>query len=807
MMLFCVYKSMKKNILLITIFLILVYSNLMSQNSLKAFQWSDHLPYNQAYSVTHQGNKIYVATNECAFSFNKDDNSYQRLNKVTGLSDIEPVIIKNNPYNNALLILYKNSNIDIIKNGSITNVPDLLNTQNIGNKTINSVTFNGKQAYLSCGFGIVVYDTDAMQVQDTYIIGPGGTNINVYQVALSSDSIYAATSKGIYHASLNSSNLDSYTNWYQVTSLPQSNGVYNSIVYFGGNIFASYSGNLSTGGTAGNNTSLDTLYRLNSSGWSKNPFNTVDGIVKLSVSDNNKQFIIMTTHGFNSYDLLNNLTSMEWGFLDYPYASYNTTADVIPDPTQPGWFWEANTFYGLLKVSAPTQKPQVYQINGPASVSCAQIQISKDNRVIVAPSFLGYKQTPEYLTFGVYSFLNGTWRMDIYSPSPIYDIDCVAFDNNNSKHFYAGSFGEGLLEVLDDSLVAQYTYSNSIIPVRDFSGNNGVQVSSLYSDLNNNLWITTNDNPTFVTVKKSDNTWVTLNFSSLLPNLIPNSNPYLNTNQIIVDSSNTMYVAAYGTGIFVFKNDGNFTQPNTSNSKLLTNVVGNGNLPSLYPMCIAEDKSGDLWVGTDQGIYVFYNPGSILTQTSGWDAQPIYVTQNGQTQLLLHTDNVTSIFVDGANNKWVGTATSGLFLFSPDGQTQIYNFNTQNSPIFSNNIIDVKVNPTTGEVFIATDKGLQSFQNTTTEGNTNFTDVYAYPNPVKPGYLGPILIHGMVSGADVKIIDSGGNFVYSTTSEGGQASWNGQNFKGQRVASGIYMVICETPDGSQKKMTKILLLN
>jgi ligand-binding sensor domain-containing protein len=404
----------------------------------------------------------------------------------------------------------------------------------------------------------------------------------------------------------------------------------------------------------------------------------------------------------------------------------------------------------------------------------------------------------------VYVFENDTWTIDANFPQDtINDINCVAFDNNDKNHFYAGAFGDGLMEIKNDKVIAKYTYYNSPIPHRNFATElTNVQVASLYNDINNNLWIGTNDNPTFITVKKNDGTWASLDFSNLVPNI-----QYLNSNQIVVDSNNMVYVASYGTGVFVYKNDGNFSQPNASNSKLLTNLAGKGGLPSNFPVCLAVDRGGDVWIGTDQGIYVLYNPQSILTQSSGWDAQPIYVQQDGLTQLLLQTDLINSIFVDGANNKWVGTASSGLFCFSPDGQKELYHFTIDNSPLFSNNVITVSVSGKTGEVFIGTDKGMQSFQNTTTEGLTSFEDVYAYPNPVKPGYTGPILIHGMISGASVKIVDAAGNFVYETTAEGGQAIWNGQNFKGARVASGIYMVIYATPDGSQKKLTKILLLN
>jgi hypothetical protein len=791
---------MKKAVYLLSIFILCFCVSLKSQNALKSFQWRDHLPYNKAFSVTNQGNTIYAVSNECVFSFNKDDNTYQRLNKVTGLNDIEPTIVKNNPYNNALLILYKNSNIDVIKSGGITNIADLLHAQNLGNKTINNVTFSGKLAYLACGFGIAVFDTDALQFQDTYIIGPGGTNLNVYQVALSGSSIFAATSKGIYYASLNSSNLASYTNWQQVTSLPNPNDVYNGIVYFGGNIIASYSWNLTQSQSAGS-SSKDTLYKFDGTTWSKNPFNTVDAIIKISLSDNKKQFLVTDNIGFASYDTLANKTSMQWGFPGLSNAAF-FTVDAIPDPTQPGWFWEANTLYGLLKLNSPNTTPQQFFINGPTTTGCAQIQI-KDDKVIVASSFLGYKQVQNYFTTGVYVFQNDAWKADICSPrDTFFDVDCVAFDVNDKNHYYAGSFTNGVIEVKNDSVVAKYDCTNSLISPRNFAQNQQTFVASIYSDINNNLWVATNDNPKFVTIKKNDGTWANLDFS----NLVPNTNDQF-ISQMIVDSSNQTWVAAYGTGLFVYKNDGTYSQPNASNSKLLVNLAGKGGLPSLYPICLALDKNNDIWVGTDQGIYVFYNPESIFTQTSGWDAQPIYVQQDGQTQLLLQTDNVTSIFVDGANNKWVGTSSGGLFYFSSDGQTELYNFTTDNSPLFSNNIINVSVSPTTGEVFIATDKGMQSFQNTTTEGLTSFEDVYAYPNPVKPNYTGPILIHGMVSGASVKVLDSGGNFVFETTAEGGQATWNGQNYKGQRVASGIYLVVCATPDGSQKKLTKILLLN
>ena len=216
--------------------------SLSAQNDLKTYQWRDHLPYNVATSVTSQGSKIFATSNECAFGYDKDQNSYSRLNKVHGYSDIRPQLIKNNPSNNAIVIVYDNSNIDVVKDGVITNASDLLRKQNIGDKTVNSITFSGQYAYLACNFGIVVLNTDPVEIKDTYIIGPNATNMVVYQVALQGNTIYAATKTGIYQAALNSANLASYTSWSKVTGLP--NGPYNGIVSFGGNIITNYSKNI-----------------------------------------------------------------------------------------------------------------------------------------------------------------------------------------------------------------------------------------------------------------------------------------------------------------------------------------------------------------------------------------------------------------------------------------------------------------------------------------------------------------------------------------------------------------------------------
>jgi hypothetical protein len=787
-----------------------------SQNALKPYQWRDHLPYNKASCVTSQGNKIYAVVNECVFSYNKNDGSYERLNKIYGFSDIEPSIVKNNPYNNAIVIVYKNSNIDVISNGAITNIPDLYRKQNMGDKTVNAVTFSGKLAYLACGFGIVVFDTETFEFKDTYIIGPNATNLFVYQVALSNTEILAATKSGVYKAPLSSSNLSSFTSWSKVTSIP--NGPYNGIVYFDGVIVTSYSQFIQSNYQI---IAQDTLYQYDGNTWSHwNVNGPADLIRKLSVSDNGADIIIIDNWGFVSYDTTGANTIRYWGDYYYPppapglAGSWNAATDAIPDPTEHGYFWLADKGRGLYKVKGtPLVDPIThYTINGPephfSNVKSARMAI-KDGKLIMAPAFLDIGMFSSYNQDTVCTFADNTWKNAKTSSTTNFDINCMAFDKNDKNHYYAGSWWTGVIEYVNDVEVHRFDDANTGggLHATDFSGSTNTQVGGLVSDLDNNLWAGMGNTQRVMCVKKAGtNTWVSLDFTSI------NSNngvagPLPRVSQIIVDTNKQVWAVAYGVGLFVYKHDGSFSQPNNSNAKRLTNLPGYGGLASTEVICIAEDKNHDIWVGTDKGISVFYNPESIFSQNSGWDAQPIYIQQDGKTQLLLQTDEVSAITVDGANNKWCGTRSSGLYCFSSDGQQEIYHFTTDNSPLFSNSIEDIQINSATGEVFIATDKGVLSFQNIVTEGGTEFKDVYAYPNPVKPNYEGPILIHGMMNGAVIKILDVAGNFVYETTAKGGQAVWDGKSFSGQRVASGVYVVLCSTSDGSQKVMTKIMLLN
>jgi hypothetical protein len=199
------------------------------------------------------------------------------------------------------------------------------------------------------------------------------------------------------------------------------------------------------------------------------------------------------------------------------------------------------------------------------------------------------------------------------------------------------------------------------------------------------------------------------------------------------------------------------------------------------------------------------NVNSFLTEDQ-LTTKAIIILEDNLAQELMYEQFITDIVVDGANNKWIGTADSGVFLVSPNGQETKYHFTETNSPLPSNVINDIDINNATGEVFIATSKGMVSFKGTATSANEDLNNVFVYPNPVRPEYEGTVKISGLIDKATVKITDIEGNLVHETTSEGGTIEWDTTAFGKHKVASGVYMVFISAQDGIETKVKKIMII-
>jgi ligand-binding sensor domain-containing protein len=239
--------------------------------------------------------------------------------------------------------------------------------------------------------------------------------------------------------------------------------------------------------------------------------------------------------------------------------------------------------------------------------------------------------------------------------------------------------------------------------------------------------------------------------------------------------------------------------------KKITAGIDTGNLPIEDVRAVAVDNRNQLWIGTTKGLRVLSNVGNFQTENQ-LSTNAIIISENNLAQELLYEQFITDIVVDGSNNKWIGTVDSGLFLLSPNGQETKYHFTINNSPLPSNSINDIDINSVTGEVFIATAKGLVSFKGTATAASEDLSKVYVYPNPVRPEYTGTVKINGLLNKANVKITDIAGNLVYETTSEGGTIEWDTTAFGNYKVASGVYMIFISAEDGIETKVKKLMIV-
>jgi hypothetical protein len=799
-----------KNLLQYFLLLFFTVRLAVAQNELKMYEWREHLSYNKANSVTIFNNKVYCAatlpepddnnnsyykaTHQGLFYLDLETDALGRTSRINGLSDVEPILVKTNNYNNTLFIAYQNSNIDIINGQQIINVSDINRKQILGSKKINNVFFKDHLAYLATGFGIVVINTNNGEVKDSYIIGPGGSYINVYECTLSSDKIYAATSSGLYAASLNGINLSNFQSWQLESGLP--NGPYNSIINFKGKIITNYSEFLKNNSNVYNK---DTLYMLEGNNWVVYPYKLSNlypyTISKITYSDIHNRIIFIETNNFEIRDSEGNYYGKIWG---YDQSKPLLISDIVFDGN---YYWISDKFFGLTKSTIATTSafPQNYQRvfpNSPNTYLANDIKFTED-RLLIAPIFLGDYPESFYLQEGIYAMENNNWKViKKYIGGPFFDICSVAPDPENKNHFYAASYGVGILEFLNDSMINMFNCLNSPLPLTQGSTGSDTRVTSVDTDQNGNLWVAAAHTNKIINAREKNGTWHSINFN----------NSIIKSDEILVDKNDIVWVNTLDPSIILYKHDGSFNPATTSNSYTITTGDSEGKINASIIYCIREDKEGDMWVGTNKGIFVLYDTESIISNQKA-NPQQILIEENGVTKILLETEDVKCIAVDGANNKWIGTQKNGVFYISADGQKEIFHFTKENSPLFSDNIIEIAIHPKTGEVFISTEKGMLSFQNYVIEGAEKFDDIQVYPNPVKPSYSGPVMIKGLVNKSVLKITDIAGNLVYETTAEGGQVIWDSKTISGKKVSSGVYLVMCGTSDASLKAVAKIMIIN
>ena len=740
--------------------------------------WKDYQSYNSASYIIEADNKIYCVTNGSLFYINKDDNTINRLSKVTGLSDIG---IKHVAYSEALkitVITYENCNIDLIKNNQIINISDIKRKEIAGLKLINGITMRDKTAYLSCTFGLVLIDLEKEEIKDTYKLIIEGSACIINNMSYSLNTIYLSTSCGGFYADINSPFLNDFSNWSWVTTEQDINDIYYSETF-------------------------DTALFANAG------LEAFDNTINIISEDNTEsyycpQIVEITFVNNKLHRIYSNMIIISNGLnLIYSDTIYHEKIEKakFSFTDSDNIIWVADSINGILKFGEDG-----YQENfipeGPKENSIFSLEFLSNKLYTChgghinfgpAPGSLGNKNGASVMSkFDV-------WRnYDYYELKNAKDIVEVAEYNNTA---YFASYYNGIIELRDGEVTERYSYENTggiLDIIGDWQQDKRNSIADLKFDNSGNMWglVSRVKNPLFV--KTKNNEWYNFQLSST---------QQFHFDEILIDQYNQKWgIMGRKNGLFVFTDNNTISNPDDDQYKLLNMSIGNGNLTSLDIYCFVEDLDGEIWVGTDKGISVFYNPSSVFSGNN-FDAQQILITEGEYGQYLLSEEKVKCITVDGANRKWIGTEESGIFLISEDGIEKIQHFTSENSPLFSNNIIDITINHQNGEVFIGTEKGLISYRSDATNGARTQSTTKVFPNPVRETYNGIIAISGLTNDANIKITDIDGNLVFEDFAKGGQASWNGKNKNGDRISTGIYLVFSTDINGIEKIVSKIMFIH
>ena len=710
--------------------------------------WKDYLSYNSASYIAEADNRIYCVTSGGLFYLNKDDNTINRMSKVTGLSDVG---IKQVAYSEALkitVITYENCNLDLIKNDQIINISDIKREEITGLKLINNITLRNGIAYLSCSFGLILVDLEKEEIKDTYKISVNGNFVEINGCAYNDNRIYVATSDGVFFAAINSPSLFDYSSWTRDTLWE---GVCYNIHTIGNNILC--------GGNSKSSFINNTLIFID-----------------------NDTLLISDTANIYQFDKLyhSKITNPKYSIKDLD-----------------GFLWIADSTNGLLKfVNYEYQESFIPE--GPVRNDIYSLGFL-ENKL--------YQCHGGHANFGLNALINdGASIKDEYDDWKNYDFyklgnarDILEVAVRNGTEYYA-SWYNGIPEMKDGNLIIKHGFANTNGALdTTYYSNNRIRISDLKFDDDGNLWGLSSEvnHPLFVKTKNGEWRSFTMHQNQVA----------LFFDDLLIDSYNQKWgVLGRGDGVFVYNDNNTIENPADDQYKLLNTNVGSGNLPSLQTYSIAEDLDDEIWVGTDKGIGVFYNPSSIFSG-GNFDAQQILIQEGEYGQYLLSEEKVKCITIDGANRKWIGTEKSGVFLLSEEGTEEILHFTTENSPLFSNNIIDIAINSENGEVFIGTEKGLMSYRSDATEGAITQEETHVFPNPVRESYTGSIAIKGLAADVNVKITDVSGNLVFETTANGGQAIWDGKNKNGERASTGVYLVFSTDINGVEKTISKILFIH
>jgi hypothetical protein len=761
---------------LVRVVLILQIFFLQAQNFENS--WTGYFSYVSIKSISQGNDKIYAAAENAIFTYDLSTEEITTISTINGLSG-NPISTAYYSENYGLYIIgYENGLIEIVIDGddNILKVVDIIDKLTIppNKKIINHFNEYNGRLYISTGFGISVYNLELLEFGDTYYIGDLGSQINISQTTVFGDLIYASTSSnGIRSALVADDNIIDYQQWTTVIG----------------------------GGYKGIQSLESELYTVNNSNtilkWDPDfGFSSIDSFTSPVVGFGVTSGVLTITtessiHSFSEgYSLISELISLfEYDYLLQTGYAFNNS------------FYLGTTDLGMLIVPFETNQALQVLPDGPLFNQPFAIEASP-GKLWVAFGDVDLTFNPFPLTRkGISNYRNESWTnikydslIDLLGVDDVNDLVFIKSNPNNSNETYMSSYQKGLLKIENQDPTILYNETNSPLDIPGGNEALGIRIYGSDFDRQDNFWFVQSRIDKGLIKLTPEGQFQTIDISNII-----NAEDELALGKLAVSREGYVFFGAVESGLVGYN-------PTNNEFNKIGEEIGNGNLPSTDIKALAFDNQNRLWIGTRKGLRVLYSVGSFFSAGADTDAQPIIILEDGVPQELLFLQSITDIEVDGSNNKWVSTATSGVFYLSSNGQETLLRFTADNSPLPSDNVLDIAIDDGDGTVYFATKDGLVAYDGTSTAPGEDLEGVYAYPNPVRPTYFGNVTIDGLTAKANVKITDITGNLVFETTSEGGSVQWDTTAFGKYRVASGVYLVLITSDDNLLTKVAKIMII-
>lgn len=724
-----------------------------AQNNTPTYSWRMHLPYNSVNDILDLGDKLVVLSDVGIYTFSLANGEVTFLSKVSGLAETSITNVGFSPENNALVLAYKSGDVDLIKNDVIINIPAIKRASIIGLKDIYEIKIYGDIAYFATSFGIVVLNLAKEEVVDDYQnLGAQGVSLPVYSIALHDDSLFIGTTEGIKKAPANNPNvnLKNFSSWQTLAAFDSAI----NLTSHKGSMYFTRSNQL--------------VQYFNGS------FSVVEtGDDYRSISSSKGRLLVCRRNGIL---LIDDNGQTQLGEPASKKAIYDRQDNL----------WFGGFYTGLIKKD-PADNYGYVPLQGPYGPTSFDM-VGSGNKMWVTSGGHTSAFSPSYISTGIYTYEDGRWdnlKLTDTGVAGMIDFTSLYIDQNE---VYAGSFGSGLLQLENGKTRIRHTKTNSAL--KEAVTDRTVALGTV-KDSKGNLWVSNYDTDRPLVVRRPNGTWE--DFDVGVKRL----------GEMVVDDFDQVWALVprnSSVGLLVFREKDDKLQ-----SILLNTNEGRGGLPSNNVKALAVDKSGEIWLGTESGIAVVYNPSRVFERTQLGDAQQIVIDDGSDIGYLLGNEVVNDIKIDGGDRKWIAT-NNGAWLVKEDGQAVLNHFTSANSPLPDNTVNCVGIIPNTGEVFFGTNAGIASFRSDATEATQVHKNTLVFPNPVDKGYEGPITISGLPQDATVKIVDIAGRVVYELIANGGTAVWDGRNFSGNLPQTGVYLIFTANKESDDTLVTKLLIV-